>query len=199
MPYKNKQDLIEYKKLYFLNNKHIIYKKHNLRKKIYKAELFKFVNNIKSKNGCSGCNITNPICLDFHHIDPNNKVDTISNLIRNQKPKNIIQQEIDKCIILCGNCHIIEECKKKENIYHKMLNGDRAKNIIRNIEFINSLKDKCSDCGLENKICLQFHHICDKKYNISYISYRNYSLDAIKKEIEKCVVLCVNCHRKTHK
>lgn len=37
----------------------------------------------------------------------------------------------------------------------------------------------------------------DKEFNISN-EIRNLSIENLKKEINKCVVLCSNCHRKLH-
>lgn len=41
--------------------------------------------------------------MDFHHIDPNKKYFTISNYHTYSWER--IQNELDKCIILCRNCH----------------------------------------------------------------------------------------------
>jgi transcription elongation factor Elf1 len=57
---------------------------------------------------------------------------------------------------------------------------------------------KCVKCDEARYYVLDFHHIdpIKKEYGISSIS--KYSLERIKKEIEKCVVLCSNCHREFH-
>jgi hypothetical protein len=58
----------------------------------------------------------------------------------------------------------------------------------------------CIDCGINNHIILDFDHIKDKKYNISQMIRDGFSWKAIIKEIEKCEVVCANCHRiRTHK
>jgi hypothetical protein len=57
----------------------------------------------------------------------------------------------------------------------------------------------CVDCGITNHIMLDFDHLRDKKYNISRMIHDGFSWKAIKKEIEKCEVVCANCHRvRTH-
>jgi hypothetical protein len=53
----------------------------------------------------------------------------------------------------------------------------------------------CVDCGESNHIVLDFDHIRDKKYNVSRMIHDGFSWAAIKKEIEKCEVVCANCHR----
>lgn len=63
-------------------------------------------------------------------------------------------------------------------------------------EFKESLS--CLVCGESTPECLDFHHVDGEKYgNISTIVNR-WSVDRFKKELEKCVVLCANCHRKVH-
>jgi hypothetical protein len=53
----------------------------------------------------------------------------------------------------------------------------------------------CVECGITNHIVLDFDHLRDKKYNISRMVHDGFSLAAIKKEIEKCEIVCANCHR----
>jgi DNA-binding NarL/FixJ family response regulator len=57
----------------------------------------------------------------------------------------------------------------------------------------------CKDCGEKNHIVLDFDHLHNKKYNISRMIHDGFSWKAIAKEIEKCEVVCANCHRiRTH-
>ena len=53
----------------------------------------------------------------------------------------------------------------------------------------------CVDCGENNHIVLDSDHIKDKKYNISRMVHDGFSWKAILKEIQKCEVVCANCHR----
>ena len=53
----------------------------------------------------------------------------------------------------------------------------------------------CVDCGIKNHIVLDFDHLRDKKYNISKMVRDGFPWKVIKKEIEKCEVVCANCHR----
>lgn len=59
------------------------------------------------------------------------------------------------------------------------------------------INDGCCICGLKDPACLDFHHLGDKKDNVSDIA-RHDSLRMVQEEIEKCVVICANCHRKLH-
>lgn len=69
-------------------------------------------------------------------------------------------------------------------------------------EYIQGLKNQlhCVDCGERHPATLQFHHLNseDKTFAIGKAVYRGFSLDRIKKEIQKCIVLCANCHAIRH-
>ena len=58
---------------------------------------------------------------------------------------------------------------------------------------------KCNRCSENHIACLEFHHIdpSGKEGNIGQIC-RSYSTERLLKEIEKCEILCANCHRKLH-
>lgn len=58
----------------------------------------------------------------------------------------------------------------------------------------------CAGCGEKHPACLQFHHKSreGKSFNIADVAGRASSIKALRKEIDKCDVLCVNCHAKLH-
>lgn len=58
---------------------------------------------------------------------------------------------------------------------------------------------RCEVCGENHPACLDFHHIDsnDKKFAIGRLKHY-LSMKLLKTEIEKCKVLCANCHRKYH-
>jgi len=62
---------------------------------------------------CNRCGISYPLepayIFDFHHIDPKTKGDWDS--IRKMS-WNKIQKELDKCVLLCSNCHRKVEFEK---------------------------------------------------------------------------------------
>lgn len=60
-------------------------------------------------------------------------------------------------------------------------------------------KLSCEECGESHRACLDFHHKGEKEIEVSkLVSRYNTSKDRILEEIEKCDVLCANCHRKRH-
>lgn len=54
----------------------------------------------------------------------------------------------------------------------------------------------CADCGEMDPIVLEFHHRdpAEKKFNVA--SARGKSVPQLVSEIEKCDVVCANCHRR---
>lgn len=59
---------------------------------------------------------------------------------------------------------------------------------------------ECEECGEDHPACIDFHHENpeDKDKNVSRLVHDNHKISRIKEEIEKCKVLCANCHRKQH-
>jgi hypothetical protein len=60
--------------------------------------------------------------------------------------------------------------------------------------------DGCSRCGENDPACLDFHHRDDteKDMNISKMITYGFSKEKLRTEMEKCDILCANCHRKEH-
>ena len=50
--------------------------------------------------------------LEFHHLDPNQKDVTISRM-RTTKFSDKTKKELDKCILLCSNCHREEHARQR--------------------------------------------------------------------------------------
>jgi len=79
----------------------------------------KRVRNVKLKmieykgSSCKHCNLSvgdsHYAVFDFHHMDPKTK-DVNFNKIKYQK-WDLIQKELDKCILLCSNCHRLEHAR----------------------------------------------------------------------------------------
>lgn len=53
--------------------------------------------------GCAICGEHDPICLDFHHYDPNEKQFNMSAAVMKTIPDLI--NEASKCVVVCANCH----------------------------------------------------------------------------------------------
>lgn len=104
---------------------------------------------------------------------------------------------------------IVEElgCSKSTVSYYLAEEG-RKRNVQRNKDRRYKLKDKavqykggkCSSCGYNKYIgALEFHHRVPDNKDFE-ISNRNISKkwEVVKKELDKCDLLCANCHREVH-
>lgn len=61
------------------------------------------------------------------------------------------------------------------------------------------LDHPCLDCGETDIIVLEPDHLRDKKYNISRMISSGYPWASVLKELEKCEIVCRNCHvRREH-
>lgn len=51
------------------------------------------------------CGENHPACMDFHHVNPDEKIHEVSMMVHNGYPLETIKIEIAKCLVLCSNCH----------------------------------------------------------------------------------------------
>ena len=84
-------------------------------------------------------------------------------------------------------------CKDCFNKYTKQ----RWKN--RKLKAIEYKGGKCSSCGY-NKCpdVLEFHHKDPKQKEFDWKKLRQMSWDKVTNELDKCDILCSNCHRERH-
>lgn len=84
-------------------------------------------------------------------------------------------------------------CKKCRLQY----SADRSRNI--KMQAIEYLGGKCQDCGVVDDPCIyDFHHLDPSKKDLAFGQRGGSSFVKLKPELDKCVLLCANCHRKRH-
>ena len=181
----------------------------------FKQDFIKAYKNNAVCNKCGKSFISD--CLDFHHKDPSQKETDINSLIHKQYSIDRLKTEIKKCELICGNCHTSLH-RKDQNHYN--VSDEEMKSLIkksypnstprqridrykrfksRRYVYRYKLKHKCR-CGEDNPNCLAFHHI-DVENKIAEVSTlaKLGHITKLKAEIEKCEILCINCHRLEHK
>jgi hypothetical protein len=89
-------------------------RKYIKRRKIQTKKWFR--EEILAGKSCSRCPQNHPATLDFHHVDPSNKVDNVLKMVNSQRSKKMILNEVAKCIILCANCHRVHHHDERQNI-----------------------------------------------------------------------------------
>jgi hypothetical protein len=72
----------------------------------------------------------------------------------------------------------------------------------RKIEAVNYKGNSCVDCGIKHPDfpagVFEFHHIDPNEKDVDWTKLRLRSWDKITHELDKCVMLCANCHRMRH-
>lgn len=66
-----------------------------------------YVWNYKLEHNCIKCGENHPAALVFHHKNPKEKHKEVPVMARKGMSIDSIQKEIDKCDVLCHNCHNI--------------------------------------------------------------------------------------------
>ena len=168
----------------------------------------KLKDNYKAQNPCAHCGESDPLRLQFDHIQPELKLNCISQIQSVSK----LQEEITKCRILCAKCHVKhtmlqnQQRKKGERQSNPAYNASLAK-LKKNKDYVNNLKISLGGC--QNKDCddvfdlnalpfYEFDHQDDqvKHAAISIMTKNSTSFTKIQEELEKCVLLCRYCHQK---
>lgn len=70
----------------------------------YKKSFIEWFNSLKATLCCKNCGEPRFWILDFHHRDPAEKDTEVSALLKMGNKKKILS-EIEKCDVLCANCH----------------------------------------------------------------------------------------------
>jgi DNA-binding CsgD family transcriptional regulator len=95
-------------------------------------------------------------------------------------------------------------CSKGTISYHlgigqKEKTRNRARKTINSIrKYIQEYKQSvcCADCKEDYPYwMLEFDHLSNKEFVISQFNNTTKNLERVKKEIEKCEVVCANCHK----
>lgn len=73
------------------------------RQTVLRKEKRKFIYDYLSNHNCECCGESDPVVLEFDHIDRELKTCNVSTMINNSLEK--IKEEISKCRVLCANCH----------------------------------------------------------------------------------------------
>ena len=105
-----------------------------------------------------------------------------------------------------GYATTCKECaKEKRRLSRTKTKQEKAneyaykRRLERKLWAVNYLGNKCSKCGITYPhYVYDFHHKNpkEKEFAISLILY--YSEESLKKELDKCALLCANCHREEH-
>ena len=106
----------------------------------------------------------------------------------------------------------LKDLEKRREYHREYMRGWYQENKSKHIALVRSREKRikqwlreyketlgCEVCSETHPACLEFHHIdpCEKKFSVGRIKCL-LSIRAVQCEIEKCRLLCANCHRKIH-
>jgi hypothetical protein len=170
-----------------------------------------------STQQCLDCGIRDLAALEFDHRDPALKVSDVSNMVQKGFAWSTILSEIAKCDVVCANCHRRRTASQFD--WHKLRRRDPVLPVLpqRGTEEYERMKSRrsglarrnrnrrlvwgylathpCVLCGETDAIALEFDHVGTKAHDIGWLVPASCTA-RILVEIEKCRVLCANCHRR---
>ncbi len=94
-----------YHRKWYQRNKDRIRKQKNERSRLRRKRIADQIRDYKAEHGCMDCGESDPIVLDLDHRDPSLKVDSVCDMIRRGFAAQKIFNEVDKCDVVCANCH----------------------------------------------------------------------------------------------
>ena len=88
-----------------------------------------------------------------------------------------------KCYCLCKKCHNLNTIARGRS---------------NKLKYVNYKGGCCEKCGYNKCIdALDFHHTSNEK-DLNFTSMRYWKFERAKLELDKCQLLCSNCHREAH-
>lgn len=80
-----------------------------------KKKIYAWVDKYKSDIGCENCGETDKRCLQLHHRDSFNKKKSVATLIGKGYIFRTVKSEVEKCEVLCANCHSIHHYEDRRS------------------------------------------------------------------------------------
>jgi hypothetical protein len=161
----------------------------NERTRKRRARLRAWVNERKREAGCQDCGVDDPAVLDFHHTDPTAKTMAIVDMVTHGYGRESLRDEMEDCVVLCANCHRREHGQRRED-------EETRRGWLHRYKQHNG---GCSRCEESDPRCLVFHHTSDeKRTTVAQMVSDGRPRGEILSEIERCELLCANCHRREH-
>jgi hypothetical protein len=166
--------------------------------------------NLKLNQPCETCGESDPIVLEFAHISRQNKYRTKTGKtfsIGQMFSMSRIAEEVKKVKILCCFCHRLETKNEDESTRTQKPDCYNA-SYFEMQQNVNKMKQQvrcCVDCKRqvtqENCRGFDYDHLGHepKIDGVAAMVTKRVSMKIIEAEIEKCELVCANCHRKRTK
>jgi hypothetical protein len=139
---------------------------------------------------CLDCGRTfPPYVMEFDHVRGTKRF-ALGKMANHSQ--TAIEAELAKCELVCCVCHRIRSDERRDETHNQRLLDFHA--------WLEPLKDApCSDCGHKfPSVAMDFDHVRGSKVQ-SISSMGSWGRDKVLAEIDKCELVCANCHRvRTH-
>ena len=105
-------------------------------------------------------------------------------------------------LMLCKKHGLTEFVLRKDGNYRcKKCASERVDDRRRKLkhELVQYKGGKCEICGYDKcEAALDFHHLNPEEKELQLSSGKTHSLEKMKLEADKCILVCANCHREIH-
>jgi hypothetical protein len=128
--------------------------------------------------------------MDFDHINPDKKDSNVGRLVWGLTPWDKVLAEIEKCDLVCANCHRLRT--------YKGGNRPLTHQHTYNLNILISVKKStpCADCGCTfEPYQMDFDHIDPKTKKADVARLLEEPTEVLLVEVLKCQLVCANCHR----
>lgn len=173
------------------------------RVRVRQAATLEFLRDLR-RRPCQECGRTfPPWVMDFDHRDPTKKSFNVMSSRAMLMSRLRLMAEIEKCDILCANCHAARTYKghlaRNRSQQGKSDRIDEKRRYWReHAALLEQLRDvPCADCGVRfPSYVMQFDHrdASRKSYTVTRMIGRA-GRAKILEEAAKCDIVCANCHR----
>jgi len=142
---------------------------------------------------CSDCGETfPPVAMDFDHVRGEKKFNVSEAVWGRYNLENVLE-EINKCELVCANCHVLRTISRRKPRQTKRPGIEKMYQLVQEAKSVPCIKCKRKFAWQS----MEFDHVRgEKKFAIS-AGMGKVALKALIEEIEKCDVICANCHRVT--
>ena len=131
---------------------------------------------------------------------------------RYKAPVEITEDLLDRMQIRYEECKSLNIVSKEFGVSINRLKYLRRRETKTNYEVLKNRRyrikkllveykgNKCKICGYNKCLsALEFHHLNPETKDFTIAYNQKYSnLDSLKREVDKCILVCANCHREIH-
>lgn len=93
--------------------------------------------------------------------------------------------------------------EKREKMSDDDFKKSKSKNVVSwrqrtKLKLVEHKGGKCKECGYSKCVqALEFHHLDPKEKDFT-VSGKSWSFEKLKREVDKCVLVCNRCHTEIH-